>query len=50
MYLYPLAIQDLDKFVSLWEQIWGNLALHHLLTNDFSVVNGCRQKESSNSL
>ncbi len=25
------AIQDLDIFVSLWEHIWGNLALHHLL-------------------
>ncbi len=28
------AIQDVDEFVSSWEQIWRNLALHHLLTMD----------------
>ncbi len=39
------AVQDLDEFVSLSEQIWRNLALHQLLTN---VVNGCRQNESQN--
>ncbi len=27
------AIQDLDEFVSSSEQIWRNVALHHLLTN-----------------
>ncbi len=26
-------------------QIWRNLALHHLLTNGSSAVNGCRQNE-----
>ncbi len=35
--------------VSLSEQIWRNLALHHLLTNGSSAGNGCRQSESSNS-
>ncbi len=28
------------------EQIWRNLALHHLLTNGSSAVNGCRQNKS----
>ncbi len=30
---HPLAIQDVDEFVSSPEQIRRNLALHHLLTN-----------------
>ncbi len=38
---------DIDEFVYSWEQIWRNLALHHLLTNGSSAVNGCRQNESS---
>ncbi len=42
------AIQDVDEFVSSSEQIWRNLALHHLLTNGSSAVNGCRQNESPN--
>ncbi len=46
---YPQAIQDIDQFVSSSEQIWKNLALHHLLTNGSSGVNGCRQNESPNS-
>ncbi len=29
--------------VSSSEQIWTNVALHHLLTNESSAVNGCRQ-------
>jgi len=29
------------------EQIWRNLALHHLLTSGFSAVNGCRQNEKA---
>ncbi len=29
----PQAIQDVDELVSSSEQIWRNLALHHLLTN-----------------
>ncbi len=37
------AIQDVDKFVSSSEEIWGNSVLHHLLTNGSSAVNGCRQ-------
>ncbi len=42
------AIQDVDEFVSSSEQIWRNLALHHLLTSVCSAVNGCRQNESPN--
>ncbi len=45
---HPQAIQDEDEFVSSWEQIWRNVALHHLLTNGSSAVNGCRQNESPN--
>ncbi len=37
------------EFVSSSEQIWRNFALHHLLTNGSSAVNGCRQNESPNS-
>ncbi len=30
------------------EQIWRNVALHdHMLTNESSAVNGCRQNESA---
>ncbi len=43
---YP---KDVDDFFSLSEQIWRNVALHHLLTNGSSSVNGCRQNESPNS-
>ncbi len=46
---YSQAIQDIDEFVSLWEQIWRNVALHHLLTSVSSEVNGCRQNECPNS-
>ncbi len=42
------AIQDVDEFV-LSEQIWRNVALHHLLTSGSSAVNGCRRNESPNS-
>ncbi len=45
----PQAIQDVDEFVSSSEQIWRNVALHHLLTNESSAVNGCRQNESPNN-
>ncbi len=38
------TIQDVDEFDSLYEQIFRNVALHHLLTNGSSAVNGCRQK------
>ncbi len=40
---YPQTIQDVDEFVPLWEPIWRNLALLHLLTNGSCAVNGCRQ-------
>ncbi len=40
------SIQDADEFVSSSEQIWRNVALHHLLTNGSSALNGCRQNES----
>ncbi len=39
---HPQAIQDVDE-------IWRNLALHHLLTSESYAVNGCRQNESPNS-
>ncbi len=42
----PRVIQDVDGFLSQKEQIWRTLALHHLLTNGSSAVNGCRQNES----
>ncbi len=45
IFAHPQTIQEVDEFVSSSEQMWRNLALHHLLTNDSSVVNGCRQKE-----
>ncbi len=48
-YTHFQAIQDENEFISLSEQIWRNLALHHLLTNGSSAVNGCRQNESPNS-
>ncbi len=40
---------DVDEFVSSSKQIWRNVALHHLLTNGSSAVNGCRQNERPNS-
>ncbi len=43
------AIQDVDEFVSSFEQIWRNVALHRLFTNGSSAVNGCRQNESPTS-
>ncbi len=39
----PQVIQDINEFISSLEQIWENLleiALHHLLTNGSSAVNG----------
>ncbi len=48
MKIYTQVIQDVDEFVSSSEQIWINLAFHHLLTNGSSAVNGCRQNESKN--
>ncbi len=44
-----LALQDVCMFVCSLEEIWRNVALHHLLTNGSSAVNGCRQNESPNS-
>ncbi len=41
----PLASQDVDEFVSSSDQVLRNLALHHLLTNGSTAVNGCRQNE-----
>ncbi len=48
-FTHPQATQNVDEFVSSWEQIWRNLALHNFLTNASSAVNGCRQNESPNS-
>uniref|UniRef100_A0A8C1BVP5 NTF2-related export protein n=1 Tax=Cyprinus carpio carpio TaxID=630221 RepID=A0A8C1BVP5_CYPCA len=42
-------IQNVDEFVFPSEQIWRDLALHHLLTNRSSAVNGCRHNKSPNS-
>ncbi len=42
----PQTFQDVIEFVSSYELIWRNLALHQLLTNASSAVNGCRQNES----
>ncbi len=39
----------LRDFSLLLEQLWKNLALHHLLTNGSSAVNGWHQNESPNS-
>ncbi len=47
---YPQAIQDVDEFVCSSEQIWRNTALHHMLTNGSSAVNGFRQNESNNNV
>ncbi len=46
-YTDPQAVQDVDEFVSSSKPIWRKSALHHLLTNGSSSVNGCRQDESS---
>ncbi len=43
MFTHPQAIQEVYTFVFSSEQIWRNVALHHLLTN--AAVNGCRQNE-----
>ncbi len=48
-FIHPQAIQDVDEFVSLSEQIWRNSALDHLLTDRSHAVNGCRQNESHNN-
>ncbi len=44
----PQDIKDVGEFVSSSEQIWINLALHHLTNNGSSAVNGCHQNESIN--
>ncbi len=36
---HPQAIQDVDDIVCPSEQIWRNVALHHLLTSGSSAVN-----------
>ncbi len=41
--MYIVHSMQIDEFVSWLEQIWWSLALHHLLTNGFSAMNGCRQ-------
>ncbi len=39
------AIKDVDEFVSSSKQIWRNVTLQHLLNNESSAVNECRQNE-----
>ncbi len=47
--MYPQGIQNVEDFVvSSLERIWRDIALHHLLINVSSAVNGCRQNESPN--
>ncbi len=48
-WLHIQAMQGVEEFVSSAEQIWKNLALHHLFTNWSSAVNWCRQNESPDS-
>ncbi len=43
------AIKDVEEFASSLEQIWSNLAWHHLLTNGSFEVNGCRQNNKKNN-
>ncbi len=44
------CILHLIQFVSSFKQIWINVvALHHLLTDGYSAVNGCRQNKSPSS-
>ncbi len=40
---HPHTMQDVEEFDSSLEQIWIHFALHHLLTNGSSTVNGCHQ-------
>ncbi len=42
---HPQAIQHVDEIICSCEQIWRNVALHDLLTNESSAVNGCRQND-----
>ncbi len=42
----PPPPQAIPEFVYSLKKIWRHLALHYLLTNGSSVVNGCRQNES----
>ncbi len=44
------AMPDVDEFVSSSEQIWRNVALHHLFTSGSSTVNGCRQNEKHENI
>ncbi len=46
IFVETLLIRDVDEFVCWSEQIWRNVALHHLLTNGSTAVNGCRHNES----
>ncbi len=48
IYSLLLYIQDIDGCSS--EQIWLNSALHHLLTNGSSAVNGCHQNENDKNI
>ncbi len=45
---YPQAIQYVNKFVSSLEQIWRNVALHHMLSSGFSTVNEWVQTDDTN--
>ncbi len=43
-----VQVIHVDDLVFSSEQIRNNLALHPLLSNGSSAVNGCRQNESKN--
>ncbi len=38
LFTHPQAIEDVDEFVTSSQQIWRNVALHHLLTNGSSAL------------
>ncbi len=43
---FSYCLSEMSLFL---HQVWRNVALHHLLSNGCSAVNGCRQNESPNS-
>ncbi len=43
---HPQAIQDVDEFISSWEQNCRNAVFHHLLTSGSSAVDGRLKNES----
>ncbi len=44
IYMHPQAMQDIDEFVSSSEQIWRNVALHHLLMDPLQWMGAVRMR------